>query len=471
MRSPGSFRVVAAASVVLALAGCEVGPDYHRPDTTTAPTFTEGAPWKVAVPQDTVPRADWWKVFNDPTLNALEEQTTAANPNIKAAFARLEQAQAIAQVSLASLLPQVSVNGVGSRTRYSGHREDSPGANHSAYTTNSIDLPMDFSYEIDLFGRLRRALEVARDLAQAQAANYQSVLLSLQAEAATDYYTLRGLLEEKAYLVSNVEGRRQELDLVQKRQKEGASDNLDVYRAQTELDTVESTEIDVDRRIAEIQHALAVVSGKMPEGYYLEAKPVLVDPPAVPIGLPSDLLERRPDIAAAERTMASTSAGIGVAKAAFFPRVGLTAFGGFNSIAFHSLFDSSSREWSVAPFVSMPLFEGGRLKALYEQAKYQYDEASANYRSQVLIGFRDVEDTLSGLRYLSDQSTVLQEGVIAAKHAEDLSNLRYKQGVADYFEVIDAERSALEDEITWSQVRSQRFITTVLLIKALGGGW
>ena len=456
---------------VLALAGCEVGPDYHRPNTATAPTFTEGAPWKVAAPQDTVPRADWWKVFNDPILNRLEEETTAANPSIQAAFARVEQAQAVAQISLADLLPSVGVNAAGSRTRYSGHREVPPGANHTSYTTNAIDLPLDFSYEIDLFGRIRRELEVVRDLAQAQADNYQSVLLSLQAESAQEYYTLRGLLEEKAYLVNNVEGRRQELDLVSKRQVAGASDNLDVYRAQTELDTVESTEISVDQRINQIEHALAILSGKMPEGFYLEAQPIQVEPPAVPVGLPSDLLERRPDIAAAERTMASVSAAIGVAKAAFFPRVGLTAFGGFNSIAFHSLFDSSSREFSVTPFVSMPLFEGGRLKANYERAKYAYDEASANYRSQVLIGFRDVEDSLAGLRYLSDQSGVLQEGVIAAKHAVDLSNLRYKQGVSDYFEVIDAERSALDDEISWSQVRAQRFVTTVLLIKALGGGW
>jgi len=461
----------AAGMSVLGLAGCEVGPDYHRPATATAPTFTEGAPWKVAVPQDTVPRANWWKIFNDPILDTLEEATTAANPNIQAAFARVEQAQAIAQISMADLLPSVGVNAVGSRGRYSGHREVPPGANHSAYTTNSVDLPLDFSYEIDLFGRIRRALEVARDVAQAQAESYQSVLLSLQAEAAQDYYTLRGLLEEKAYLVNNVQGREQELDLVRKRQTAGASDNLDVYRAQTELDTVESTEIAVNQQIAQIEHALAVISGKMPEGYHLEARPIQVEPPAVPFGLPSDLLERRPDIAAAERTMASVSAGIGVAKAAFFPRVGLTAFGGFNSIAFHSLFDSTSREWSVAPFVSMPLFEGGRLKANYERAKFAYDEASANYRAQVLIGFRDVEDSLAGLRYLSDQSGVLQEGVIAARHAVDLSNLRYKQGVADYFEVIDAERTALENEISWSQVRSERFITTVLLIKALGGGW
>jgi multidrug efflux system outer membrane protein len=465
------FSRWAAGLPVLALAGCEVGPDYHRPATAAAPTFGEGAPWKVAAPQDTVPRADWWKVFNDPILSQLEEQTTAANPDIQAAFARVEQAQAVAQISMADLLPSVGVNAVGSRTRYSGHREVSPGANHSTYTTNAMDLPLDFSYEIDLFGRIRRALEVARAAAQAQADNYQSVLLSLQADAAQEYYTLRGLLEEKAYLVSNVEGRRQELDLVNKRQTAGASDNLDVYRAQTELDTVESTEIAVDQRIDQIEHALAIISGKMPEGYHLEAQPIQVEPPAVPVGLPSDLLERRPDIAAAERTMASVSAAIGVAKAAFFPRVGLTAFGGFNSIAFHSLFDSSSREWSIAPFVAMPLFEGGRLTANYERAKFAYDEATANYRSQVLIGFRDVEDSLGGLRYLSDQSGVLQDGVIAARHAVDLSNLRYKQGVADYFEVIDAERTALDTEISWSEVRSQRFITTVLLIKALGGGW
>jgi len=462
---------LAATAAVLALAGCEVGPDYHRPATETPPAFSENAPWKEAVPQDTVSRAQWWTVFGDPTLDQLETQTTEANPSIQAAFARVQQARAIARVSLADLMPNLAVNGTGSRQRYSGSREVPPGASHAPYTTNSIDLPLDLSYEVDLFGRIRRELEVTKALAQAQAAAYQSLMLSLQAEAAQDYFSLRGLLEEKAYLDSNVEGRKRELDLVQKRQAAGASDNLDVYRAQTELDTVESTELAVDQQIAQIHHALAILSGHMPESYQLDAKPITVDPPAVPLGLPSDLLERRPDIAQAERTLASVSAGIGVAKAAFFPRVGLTAFGGFNSVAFHSLFESDSREWSIAPFVSLPVFQGGRNWANYQRSKYAYDEAVANYRGQVLIAFRDVEDTLSGLRYLSSQSGVLQEGVSAARQATDLSNLRYKQGVADYFEVIDAERSALEDEIEWSQVRAQRFITTVLLIKALGGGW
>jgi multidrug efflux system outer membrane protein len=462
---------LAPAAALLALAGCEVGPDYRRPATEAPPAFSETAPWKEAAPKDTVSRAEWWKVFGDRELDRIESQTTAANPSIQAAFARVEEAQAIARVSLAGLLPTAAVNAAGARTRYSAHRQLPPGANHLGYTTNSIDLPLDLSYEVDLFGRVRRELEATRALAEAQAAAYQSVLLSLQAEAAQDYFALGGLLEEKAYFEANVEGRKRELDLVNKRQAAGASNNLDVYRARTELDSVQSSELAVDRQIAQYRHALAVLSGQMPESFKLEATPITVEPPAIPIGLPSELLERRPDIAQAERTLASVSASIGIAKAAFFPRVGLTAFGGFNSVAFHSLFDSDSKEWSVAPFISVPLFQGGRNWANYQRSKFAYDEAVANYRGQVLVAFRDVEDTLSGLRYLSDQSTVLQDGVSASRQATDLSRLRYRQGVSDYFEVIDAERSALEQQIQWSQVRAQRFVTTVLLIKALGGGW
>lgn len=468
---PYPLALSALTVAALAFSGCEVGPDYHRPAVETPPAFLENGPWKAGQPQDTQARGDWWQIFGDPALDGLEKEATAANPSVKAALARVEEARAVARVGMAALLPNVGVNGVAARTRYSQNRQLPPGSPHVAYTTNSIDLPLDLSYEIDLFGQVRRALEGARALADAQQDAYQSVLLSLQAEAAEEYFTLRGLLQEKAYLDSTVEGRRRELDLVGQRQKAGASDSLDVLRARAELDTVESAELATDRQIAEVRHALAVLAGRTPEGYSIEVAPLAGDPPAVPVGIPSDLLERRPDVAQAERTLAAANAAIGVAKASFFPSINLTAFAGTNSAAFNTLFDGSSHEWSVAPFVSIPLFQGGRNWANYQRSKASYDEQVANYRGQVLSAFRDVDDSLSDLRYLSSQAGVLREGVTAATQAEDLSLLRYKQGVSDYFEVIDAERTKLDSQVTYAQVQTQRYLATLLLIKSLGGSW
>jgi multidrug efflux system outer membrane protein len=460
-----------AAAAFALLAGCAVGPDYQRPALPTPPAFAETGPWKEAAPQDTLPKANWWKIFGDPDLDRLETTATAANPGVQAALARVDEARAIARVSLAALLPNLAVNPVGSRTHYSANRELPPGANRIGYTTDSIDLPLDLSYQLDVFGQVRRGYEAARDLAQAQAAAYQTVELSLQAEVAQDYYTLRAQLSEKQTLDQSVEGRRRELDLVTKRQAAGASDHLDVYRAQVELGDAQSAVLAVDQRIAELGHALALLSGQTPESFTAPVVPLAGDPPPVPAGLPSDLLERRPDVAQAERILAASSAQIGVAKAAFFPVVGLSAFGGFNSTAFHSLFDAGSNQWAIAPFVSVPVFQGGRNRANYERAKAAYTEAAANYRGQVLGAFRDVDDSLSDLRYLSEQAAVLTASVSASHQAERLSLLRYKQGVADYFEVIDAERTTLDNEVQFSQIQAQRYVGTILLVKALGGGW
>ena len=463
-------RLVSSLAAAL-LAGCAVGPDYRQPEVKTSADYREAGPWKVAAPKDTLPKADWWKIFQDPALDRLETLAAAASPTLKAALARVDQARAVARISRADFFPVLSANLDPSRTLYSANREEQPGSTVPMYTTNSIDLPLDLGYEIDLFGRNRRAYESARAQAQAQAADYRSVLLSLQGELAQDYFTIRSLMTERALLIGTVEGRRQELDLVRKRQAGGASDQLDVYRAQTELATVESSALAVDQRIAELRHALAALAGQMPEEFTLEATPLASDPPAVPVGLPSELLERRPDVAAAERGLAAANAQIGVAKAAFFPSIGLTAYGGFNSTAFDTLLHASSKEWSVAPFVSIPLFQGGSNLANYQRSKAAYEESVALYRQQVLVAFRDVEDGLSDLRYLAGQSTIIDQAADAAHKAADLSLLRYKQGVADYFEVIDAERTMLETEIQSTQLRGQRFLGSILLVKALGGGW
>jgi multidrug efflux system outer membrane protein len=433
--------------------------------------FSEAGPWKLAEPKDDLPRAGWWRVFQDPVLDRLEEQAAAANPTLDAALARVAQAGAVARVSRADFLPVLSANLDPSRTRYSGNREVPPGSTNPAYVTNSVDLPLDLAYEIDLFGRNRRSYESALALEKAEEAEYRTALLSLQAEVAQDYVAIRQLMAEQALFARTVEGRRQELDLVLKRQAGGASDQLDVYRAQAELASVEGAALAVNQRLAELRHALAVLSGRLPEEFMLEAAPLASDPPAIPVGLPSELLERRPDVAAAERRLASANAQIGIAKAAFFPSIGLTAFAGVNSTAFNTLFRETSQEWSAAPFLSLPLFRGGANRANYERSKAAYEESVGLYRQQVLAAFRDVEDGLSDLRYLAAQNTAADAAASAARKAADLSLVRYKGGVADYFEVIDSERTALDAEIQATQLRGQRHLASILLVKALGGGW
>jgi multidrug efflux system outer membrane protein len=347
----------------------------------------------------------------------------------------------------------------------------SPGATHPAYTTPSLDAELDLNYQLDVFGRVRRGYESARALAQAQWSDYQNILLSLQAEVAQDYFTLRSLRAEEDLLTRTVDLRRQELDLVHKRRAGGASDDLDVYQAEAELASIQSDALAVARGANRFRHALAVLVGRLPEDFTLDPPALAAEPPAVPAGLPSDLLERRPDVAAAERTLASANALIGFAKAAFFPSIGLTAGGGFNSVAFDSLLHSTSNEWAIGPFVSVPLFQGGLNRANYQRAKAAYDEQVAIYRQQALTAFQDVDDGLSDLRYLASQAEALNRAATASQKASDLSTVRYKQGVADYFEVIDAQRIALDNELQAADVQGQRFVATVLLVKALGGGW
>lgn len=454
------------------LAGCAVGPSYRKPPVETAAAFTEAGPWKVAAPKDQLPKDAWWKIFNDPGLDSLESQVAAGSPTVRAALARVDQAAAVAQISRSSLFPSLAVHFGPSRTRFSGNRQTAPGSVlRQAYTVNSIDLPLALSYEIDLFGRVRRSFESSRAVAEAQAADYQNVLLSLQSLVAENYFSLRELMAERDLLEHTAELRRHALSLVRDRRQGGAADDLDVYRSESELDTVESERLAADSRAAELRHELAILVGRLPENFEVATAPLTGGAPAIPLGLPSELLERRPDVAEAERTLAAFNAQIGVAKAAFFPDISLTAAAGFNSTAFSTLFNSASREWYVAPFVSLPLFQGGRITADYRRARAAYDEAVANYQGRILVAFQDVENGLSDLRYLAAQSVILDHASGTAAKASELSTARYKEGVADYFEVIDAERTALDDQLQAVRVRGQAFVSTVLLVKALGGGW
>jgi multidrug efflux system outer membrane protein len=460
-----------SSGVLALLAGCAVGPDYQKPAAPAPVAYAEGGPWSVAAPKDTVPKEGWWTVFGDPDLNRLETQAGAGNLTAQAALSRFDEACAVARVSRAGLFPAFAANGDPDRYHFSGNREVPPGSTHPAYTTNSFDAELDMSYQLDVFGRVRRGYESARALAQAQWSDYQNVLLSLQAEVAQDYFALRSLRAERDLLTRTVDLRSQALDLVHKRRVGGASDDLDVFQAEAELASIQSQALAVDQNAARLRHALAVLLGSLPENFSLDPAPLASDPPAIPEGLPSELLERRPDVAAAERTLASANAQIGVAKAAFFPTIGLTAGAGFNSIAFNSLLHSSSSEWSLGPFVTLPLFQGGANAANYKRSQAAYQEQVSLYRQQVLTAFADVDDGLSDLRYLAAQAEALGRAATAAQKASDLSTIRYKQGVADYFEVIDAQRTALDNELQATELQGQRFVASVLLIKALGGGW
>jgi multidrug efflux system outer membrane protein len=459
------------AGLLALAAGCAVGPDYKRPAVETPASFSESGPWKVAQPKDALPKEAWWRVFGDPVLDGLEAKALAASPNLAAALARYDEALAAARAERGSLLPSLSADPSASRAMYSANRQSEYPSTSFAYSTNSFDLPLVLSYEVDLFGSARRSVESARSLAQAQGATYQNVLLTLEAGVAQNYFTLRSLVSQRDLLRREVSLLADALDLVRKLRRGGANSDLDVYQAEAELATVESTAVANDRALALQEHALAVLVGQNPEGFSVEAAPLDAAPPFVPTGLPSELLERRPDVAAAERTLAAANARIGVAKAAFFPSIGLTAFGGVNSSDLDTLLRWGSREWAAGPLVSLPIFNGGTNLANYHLAKAAYEEAVAGYRQQVLVAFQEVEDGLSDLRLLARQSEILERAVGASRSAANLSIVRYKAGLVSYIEVIDSQRTQLASEISLTQTRAGRLSATVLLVRALGGGW
>ncbi len=453
------------------LAGCAVGPNYHRPSLETPSAFSEPRPWKAAEPKDTLPKSDWWAIFNDSTLDQLERKAQAANPNLQAALAHYDAALAIAGVSRAALFPSASVNANASREHYSGNRQTPNNATRFAYTTNSFEIPLQLSYELDVFGKARRALESARDAAESQGAVYQNVLLSLQAGVAQNYYNLRSLKAQQAIFAQNIALLKDALELVEKLRAGGVNSDVDYYQAQAQLETVRSAALTVDQNILDQLHALAVLTGQNPEGFSINIDIRLPDPPIIPVGLPSDLLERRPDIAAQERTVASLNAQIGVAKAAFFPSIQLNGFAGFNSADVSKLFESASREWGFGPTVDVPIFRGGLLTANYRVAKANYEAGVANYRAQVLTAFEEVENGLSDLHVLDEQNIVLKRAVDTSQHLYDLSSSRYQNGLVSYLEVIDAQRTLLQNRLSLTQNETQRLAATIILIKAVGGGW
>jgi hydrophobe/amphiphile efflux-1 (HAE1) family protein/NodT family efflux transporter outer membrane factor (OMF) lipoprotein len=448
-----------------------VGPDYHPP-TNSAPADYKAVDlgaWKEGRPLDNVPRGAWWQVFGDAKLNELESQALSSNQDLKAAVARVDQARANARVARSEFLPNVNLDPSFNRQRYSPNQNPSFGN----VTADTFSTPVDLSYEVDLWGRVRRSFESARADAQASLASYYGVLLTLQGDVAQNYFSLRALDAEIATVNGTVDLRKEQVQLVRGRFEGGIGNDLDVARAETELATTEADAASLAQRRAELENAIAILTGSNPSSFQLAAetnhwKP---QPPEIPAGLPADLLERRPDVAEAERQLASANARIGVAKASFFPVLTLTGSGGFLSADVDSLFKWDSRTWSLGPSLSLPLFAGGRNKANYRRSQAVREEAVAHYRQQVLVAFGEVENSLSGIRYLTTQAEAQQRAVSTARRAADLATDRYRSGIVGYLDVVDASRDALQAERADAQLAGQRLIASVQLIKALGGGW
>jgi multidrug efflux system outer membrane protein len=425
------------------------------------------AGWKAGVPRDAEARGWWWEVFGDQTLGDLERRALEASPTLQAAVARVVRARAVARISQAEFLPRID----GSASYDHALRSLSSFGGAGSIYSDTFTTPIDLSYEVDLWGRVRRSFQAARAEAQAAESAFQTTLLTLTADVATNYFLIRQLDAERAILEETVGLRKRALELAEQRQAAGVVSAVDVARVQTEVATAQSELLDVARRRAELENALAVLCGDMASEFAVAVYPLMTPVPSVPVGLSSALLERRPDVAEAERLLAAANARIGVAQAAGFPTLRLTGSGGYVSTELESIFDWDNHVWSLGPSLSVPLFAGGRSAAGVRSARAQYDEALAAYRQRVLGAFRDVEDALANLQLRAEQAQVQDRAVTAARAAARLSLARYEQGLVNYLEVVDSERARLAAERGAVQILSQRLISSVVLIKALGGSW
>jgi len=461
-------RAICFASVLL-LAGCTVGPNYRRPAAEVPATYKEVGNWKQAQPNDQNLGGNWWEMFQDPQLNALESQVNVSNQNLKAAEAQYTQARALVRYQRAAYFPTIDGGASATRNRISNHRPGSIAANGTTY--NDFQIPLQLSYEVDVWGRVRRTVESYREQAQASAADLATVNLSMHAQLALDYFQARTLDAEEQLLNSTVTQYQQALDLIESRYAGGLASDLEVQQARTQLETTRAQAIDVGVARAQNEHAVAVLIGKPPANFSLAALPLTAPPPAIPAGLPSELLERRPDIAAAERLMASANAQIGVAKAAYYPTITLGATGGFESGVISTLISGPSIFWAAGGSAIAPIFDGGRRRANLDQAIAAYDQTVANYRETVLTGFQQVEDNVAALRILENEAQVQEQAVTAARKYLELANTRYVGGVTSYLEVTTAQSAALSDEVTAVSILGRRMVDAVTLVQALGGGW
>jgi len=476
MASP---RTWTAAALLALGAGCTVGPNYKRPEPAgpTPAAFKEqspppGAPgdWKPAQPADAGLRGKWWQLFGDPQLNALEERIVVSNQTLKAAVAQYLAARDQVRVARAGYYPTLSLGPSATHTHESQSQPGTiPGV--TKYSFNTFVVPLQASWEPDLWGQVRRTVEQARANVDASAADLANVELSLHSELAMDYFQLRGLDTQKQLLESTLASDVDYLQLTQVRFKGGIATEVDVAQAETQVRNVKAQSIDLGVARAQMEHAIALLVGVPPAGFALPASTAPLSLPDVPVGVPSALLERRPDVAAAERRVAAANAAIGIATAAYYPNVTLGASAGLESGLLGTLFQASSFFWSLGASASELLFDAGRRHALTDQARDQYEGQVATYRQSVLNAFREVEDNLAALRVLRDEAEAEALAVEAARRSLALSTLRYKGGVTTYLEVLTAQTIQLSSERTQADIVTRRYTASVQLVKALGGGW
>jgi NodT family efflux transporter outer membrane factor (OMF) lipoprotein len=462
--------MILLAIAALQLTGCTVGPKYQRPAAEVPPAYKEVGDWKPAQPNDQNLGGNWWESFQDPQLNALEAQVNVSNQNLKAAEAQYTQARAVLRYYRADYFPTVTAGASATRTKTSKNRPP-PSSTFNGITYNDFQIPFELSYQIDVWGRVRRTVEAYRDQAQASAADLAAVNLSMHTQLALYYFQARMLDAEEQLLNSTVTQYEQALELIQSRFTGGIASDVEVQQAETQLETTRAEAIDIGVVRAQYEHAVAVLIGKPPATFSLAPLPLTMPPPPIPVGLPSELLERRPDIASAERLMASANAQIGVAKAAYYPNISLGATGGFESSAITTLVSGPSVLWSAGPSALFTVFDVGRRRAASDQAVAAYDQAVANYRQTVLTGFQQVEDNIAALRILEHEAQVQDKAVTAAQKYLELANTRYKGGVTSYLEVTTAQTAALTDEVTAVNILGRRMVDAVTLVQALGGGW
>ncbi|GFE58826.1 efflux transporter outer membrane subunit [Geobacter sp. AOG1] len=452
------------------LGACTVGPDYVRPTPVeTMPTvYKELEGWKVAQPRDGNIPERWWELYDDPALNSLEEQVAISNLTVAAAEAQFRQARALVQAARAGYFPSVSAGASATRSRSSANLGN---GRSGGATVSDFQLPLDLTWELDLWGRIRRGVEASQANAQASAADLAAVTLSTQAELASDYFQLRILDAQKGLLDATLATYRKSLELTNNRYVAGVVARSDVLQAETQLKTTEAQLIDLDVQRAQLEHAIALLIGKPPAAFSLPAAPLTTVFPQIPTGLPAELLERRPDIASSERKMAAANAQIGIAKAAYFPTIRLSGAAGFEASSLASWFSWPSRFWSVGPAVAETLFDGGLRKAQSDQVRAAYDATVAAYRETVLTGFQEVEDNLAALRILEEESRVQDQAVQAAEQVVSITTNQYQAGTVAYLNVLVAQSTALANERTALGLLGRRLTASVLLVKVLGGGW
>jgi NodT family efflux transporter outer membrane factor (OMF) lipoprotein len=471
------LRVCSAWLATLVVSGCVVGPQYRRPSAPTPDAFKEAPPegWKRAEPADAIPRGAWWHIYRLPELDALEQQVSVSNQNVLAAIAQYREARDQIRIARSALFPTISTGPLVTITSANSSARTSSGGVVTTQQTPGVavdySLPVDFSYQADVWGSVRRSVTAASATAQASDADLANVLLMNQAQLAQLYFQLHGLDGDAELLHTTLQLYERSLQLTKDRMQAGVASGADVAQAQAQYDATRAQWIDVGVARAQIEHAIAVLTGKPPSALTIAPSRLASLPPPVPVGVPSDLLERRPDISGAERRMAAANEQIGIAQSAFYPTLTLNAGAGFASTSLATLLTWPNRFWAVAPSLALTLFDAGKRHAQVDLQEAAYDATVATYRQTVLTTFQQVEDQLAALRILEQEAAAEDEAVKAALEALDIANAQYRAGTADYLQVITTETTALQTQRAALDILTRRLVASVLLVEALGGGW